>query len=85
MKLFARFHTFYYGTFIINTSKISIIINSTFQQEFTVRNIEHLDQQGLPIPANQITHNLSRADRLFVVLGADVPGVEYSFELKLAT
>ncbi|XP_075255812.1 uncharacterized protein LOC142348373 isoform X2 [Convolutriloba macropyga] len=51
-------------------------------QEFTVTNLEHLNQQGVGLPAAEVVHNLMREDREFEVIGANIPGVHYDFELN---
>ena len=46
-------------------------------------NLDHLDQKGVPIAANQVAYNIPREIRIVNVPGAEIPGVNYSFELKL--
>ncbi|XP_075250734.1 uncharacterized protein LOC142342940 [Convolutriloba macropyga] len=50
--------------------------------ELTAQNVEHLDQQGMSITAKKIVHNLSPKIRELDVPDADIPGVEYTFQLN---
>ena len=53
------------------------------EKEFIVTNMEHRDQKGLPIAADEVDHKLSREVRMLSVPGVEIPGVKYSFQLKL--
>ncbi|XP_075239393.1 uncharacterized protein LOC142334949 [Convolutriloba macropyga] len=51
-------------------------------QQFSVTSQEHFTQQAVVIPAKALVHNLTRKDRRFDVIGANVPGVHYNLLLK---
>ncbi|XP_075250736.1 uncharacterized protein LOC142342943 [Convolutriloba macropyga] len=52
------------------------------EKEFIVTNMEHRDQKGLPIAADEVDHKLSREVRMLSVPGVEIPGVKYSFQLN---
>ena len=79
-------HVLLFTLFNENLNNLRVFIWLSFPQlllkEFTVTNLEHLNQQGVGLPVAEVVHNLMRDDREFEVIGANIPGVHYDFELK---